>query len=119
MDYRSIENDFDVSDDDPPSIRAARNPNPLVLISVLNEATRLINTLGTNPTPTKLSQINYNYSANAYVCGAIYSIYNSPLVAAIKACLPQNVATLFAAGADPNGILLKDLDEYSVRFIRG
>ena len=119
MAYRSIENDFDVSDDDPPSIRAARNPNPLVLISVLNEATRLANALGANPPPTKLAQINYNYSANAYVCGAIYSIYNSPIIAAINACLPQNVATLLAAGADPNGILLEDLDEYSVRFIRG
>jgi hypothetical protein len=119
MAYRSIQDDFDVSDDDPPSVRAARNPDPLVLISVLNEATRLTNALGANPTPTKLSQINYNYSANAYVCGALYSIYNSPIVAATKACLPQNVTTLLAAGADPNGIRLEDLDEYSVRFIRG
>jgi len=53
------------------------------------------------------------------VCGAIHSIYNSPLVAAIKACLPQNVAALLAAGADPNSILLGDLDKYSVHFIHG
>jgi hypothetical protein len=52
------------------------------------------------------------------VCGAISSIYNSSLVAVIKACLPKNVATLFSPAANPNGILLKDQDEYSVRFIR-
>jgi hypothetical protein len=86
---------------------------------LLNGATRLTNGLGANPTPTKLSQINYNYSANTYICGAIYSIYNSPIVAAIKACWPQNIATLLAAGADPNRIRLEGLDEYSVRFIRG
>lgn len=119
MAYREGEDAFDVSDDDPPSIRAARDPNSQVLISVLNEATRLTNALGPNPRPTKLAQINYNYSANTYVCGAIHSIYNSPLVAAIKARLPRNVAILLEAGADPNGILLQDLDEYSVRFIRG
>jgi hypothetical protein len=117
--YRLTEDDLDVSDDDPPSIRAARNPNPLVLTAVLNEATRLTNALGPNATPFKHFQVNRNYSADTYVCGAIHGIYNSPLVAAIKACLPQNVAALLAAGADPNGILLGDLDEYSVRFIRG
>jgi hypothetical protein len=53
MAYRSIQDDFDVSDDDPPSVRAARNPDPLVLISVLNEATRLTNGLGANPYPNQ------------------------------------------------------------------
>jgi hypothetical protein len=113
-----VENDFECSDD-PPSVRAARKPNPLVLISVLNEGTRLINALGPDRPKHKLSSINYYYSANTYVSGAIDGIYVSPLVAAIEACLPKNVAILLAAGADPNGILLKDLDEYSVRFIRG
>src|SRR5258708_3977009 len=94
MAYR-LENDFDYFEDDPASIRAARNPNPLVLISVLKEATRLTNALGPNPM-SELSQINRNYSANTYVCGALYCIYNSPLTAATEACLPQNVAILLA-----------------------
>ena len=118
MAYR-VENDFDCVDDDPPSIRAARNPNPQVLISVLNEGKRLINALGPDRPYHKLFNINYFYSANTYVSGAIHCIYNSPLVAAIEARLPENVAILLADGADPNGILLQDLDEYSVRFIWG
>jgi hypothetical protein len=117
--YRLTEDDLDASDDDPPSIRAARNPNPLVLTAVLNEARRLTNALGANAPSFKHLQINRNFSADSYICGAVYGRYNSPLVAAIKACLPHNVATLLAAGADPNGILLRDLDEYSVRFVRG
>lgn len=117
--YHLTEDNLDVSDDDPPSIRAARNPNPLVLIALLSEGVRLTNGLGTNPPPSHLAHMNHNFTANAYVSGAIHSVYNSPLVAAINARLPQNVATLLAAGADPNGILLRDLDEYSVRFIRG
>jgi len=87
MAYR-LENDFDYCEDDPASIRAARNPNPLVLISVLKEATRLTNALRSNQM-FRLSQINRNYSANTYVCGALYCIYNSPLTAATEACLPK------------------------------
>jgi hypothetical protein len=101
----------------PTTIYHPRNPNPLVLTAVLNDATRLTNALGPNTTPFKHFQVNCNYSADTYMCGAIHSIYNSPLVTAIKACLPQNVAALLAAGADPNGILLGDLDKYSVCFI--
>jgi len=115
MAYKAVENDFDSCEDDPASIRAARNPDPLVLISVLKEGVRLKEHHGT----FDLSLINQNYSANTYVSGALHSLYNSPLVAAIEAHLPQNVAILLAAGADPNGIQLQDLDEYSVRFIRG
>jgi len=114
MAYR-VENNFDCVNDDPPSICAARNPNPQVLISVLNEGTQLINALG----PDELFSINYFYSANTYVSGAIHCIYNSLLIAVIEACLPENVTILLANGADPNGILLEDLDEYSVCFIQG
>ena len=93
-----------------PSVRSARNPNPEVL---LKECTRLKNALGDKPLPHKLFGIDHQYSANTYVSGAIYTIYNSPLVSAINACLPRNVTILLDAGADPNGIQLKDLDEYS------
>src|SRR6266508_5521395 len=98
MAYRAVENDFDSCEDDPASIRAARNPNPLVLISVLKEGTRL----NEHHETFELFQINRNYSANTYVSGALYCLYNSPLIAAIEARLPQNVAILLAAGADPN-----------------
>lgn len=119
MAYHLTDDDLEASDDDPPSIRAARNPNPLVLTALLTEGVRLTNNLGTNARPSHIAYMNRNFTANAYVSGAIHSVYNSPLVAAINARLPQNVATILAAGADPNGILLRDLDEYSVRFIRG
>ena len=117
--YQLTEADLDVFDDDPPSIRAARNPNPLVFSAILREGIRQANSLGANAPPWHLAYINRNFAANNYVIGAIHCIYNSPLVAAINATLPQNVATILAAGADPNGIMLRDLDEYSVRFIRG
>ena len=105
--------------DVPPSVHAAENPNPQVLISVLNEGSRLIAALGANPKPSDLFYIEYDYSANTYVSGVVYGIYDSPLIGAIKASLPQNVAILLGAGADPNGLRLIELDEYSVRFIRG
>ena len=112
--YQLTEDDVDASDDDPPVIRAARNPNTLVLTAVLNEGIRLLNKGGLNK-----SSITHNFSANTQITGAIHCLYNSPLVEAINARLPQNVEILLAAGADPNGIRLRDLDDYSVRFIRG
>ncbi|KAK2465503.1 hypothetical protein APHAL10511_002395 [Amanita phalloides] len=92
----------------PPVIRAARNPNSLVLIAVLEEGLRLLNKRGLNK-----SSIKHNFSANTQITGAIHCLYNSPLVEAINARLPQNIGVLLAAGADPNGILLRDLDDYS------
>ena len=44
----TLEGDLDVCDDDPPPVRAARNLNPEVLLSVLKECKRLKNTLGDN-----------------------------------------------------------------------
>jgi hypothetical protein len=41
------------------------------------------------------------------------------LTAAIRANLPHNVRLLLVAGTDPNGIQLRDMEDYSVRFIRG
>src|SRR6266542_3077226 len=98
MNCRRVQDDLDASDDDPPSVRAARNPNSHVLITVLSEGSRLIEALGANPDRSQLSSIDYQYSANTYVSGAFHCIYNSPLVSATKACLPQNVAILLAAG---------------------
>ena len=112
--YHLTESDVDASNDNPPVIRAARNPNSLVLTAVLDEGVRLLNKRELNE-----SWIKHNFSANTQITGAIHCLYNSPLVEAINARLPQNIEILLAAGADPNGILLRDLDDYSVRFIRG
>ena len=112
--YHLTEDDINSSDDDPPVIRAARNPNPLVLTAILDKGVRLLNKGGLNE-----SSIKHDFSANAQVTGATECLYNSPLVEAINVRLPQNIKILLAAGADPNGIPLRDLDDYSVRFIRG
>ena len=114
--YQLTEDDVDASDDNPPVIRAARNPNSLVLTAVLDEGVRLLNKFKGGFHDL---WIQHNFSANAQVTGAIECLYNSPLVEAINVRLPQNIKILPAAGADPNGILLRDLDDYSVRFIRG
>ncbi|KAM6503554.1 hypothetical protein JOM56_000497 [Amanita muscaria] len=111
--YHLTEDDVSESDDDPPVIRAARNPNSLVLTAVLDEGVRLLNKRRSDE-----SWIKHNFSANTQITGAIHCLYNSPLVEAINAKLSQNVEILLAAGADPNGILLRALDDYSVRFIR-
>ncbi|KAL5319861.1 hypothetical protein ACEPPN_012919 [Leptodophora sp. 'Broadleaf-Isolate-01'] len=42
----------------------------------------------------------------------------SPLMAAIRARLPENVDTLLEANADPNGIPLKVLEMYAALFLR-
>lgn len=60
-----------------------------------------------------------DFSVNTYVSGAIHKYYTSPLLEAVGASLPENVEVLLRAGADPNGIPLEYLVEYSVRFIRG
>lgn len=117
--YQLTKADLDEFDDDPPAIRAARNQNPFVFSAIITEGIRQASNLGPNALPRHKAYINRNFTANSYVSGATHGIYNSPLVAAITATLPQNVATVLAAGADPNGIMITDLDEYSVRFIRG
>lgn len=58
-------------------------------------------------------------SPNADITGAIHGVYESPLTRAIRADLPENVRALLAAGADPTGIRLSYLSDYSVRYIRG
>jgi len=95
--YQLTEADLDVFDDDPPSIRAARNSNPLVLSAILSEGTWQANNLEQNAPPRHLAYIIRNFTANSYVTGAIHCIYDSPLVAAINAMLPQNVATLLVS----------------------
>ncbi|KDR82335.1 hypothetical protein GALMADRAFT_237585 [Galerina marginata CBS 339.88] len=117
--YQLTEEDLYLSDDDPPCIRAARNPNPAVLSAILAEGARLATQLPADTLPAKRLSILRPFSANTYIRGSIHGIYTSPLIEAVKAALPENVEILIRQGVDANGILLSDLDEYSVRFIRG
>ncbi|KAL5363195.1 ankyrin repeat-containing domain protein [Aspergillus floccosus] len=115
--YQLTPDDLDTSTDVPPAIRAARNPNPAVLQALLNYY------LSELPHVAHLAPRDRGgleqCSPNADISGAIDCIYESPLTAAIRAGLPDNVRALLAAGADPTGIRLHYLSDYSVRFIRG
>ena len=51
------------------------------------------------------------------VCGSKVGI-TTPLMEAIRAGLPDNVSTLLQAGANPNGIPLQVMEEYSAFFLR-
>ncbi|KDR68412.1 hypothetical protein GALMADRAFT_257111 [Galerina marginata CBS 339.88] len=117
--YELTEEDLHEMEDDLPCIRAARNPNPAVLSAILAEGARREAQVPVNTPRRARTHFLDPFSPNAYIAGSIYGIYTSPLVEAIKAVLPDNVDILLKEGADPNGILLEDLDEYSVRFIRG
>lgn len=115
--YQLTPHDLDTYNDDPPAIRAARNPNPAVLQALLDYY------LSELPHVAHLARRDRGgfeqCSPNADISGAIDCVYESPLTAAIRAGLPGNVRALLAAGADPAGISLYYLSDYSVRFIRG
>ncbi|KAH9478513.1 hypothetical protein JR316_0008968 [Psilocybe cubensis] len=106
-------------DDDPPCVRAARNPDPAVISAILRHHSQLNSQIPDDMIPARRSSMLRGFSANTYISGAIHGYYTSPLVEAIRASLPGNIEILLQAGADPNGIPLDYLDEYSVRFIRG
>ncbi|KAE9375149.1 ankyrin [Stipitochalara longipes BDJ] len=89
--------------EDRPEIRAARNPDPRVLIALLDNAP---------------STSRRKYTANAFVPGHTNHILLTPLLAAIKAQLPENVRTLLSRGADPNGLPLSGLSAYAGDFLR-
>lgn len=89
--------------EDPPEIRAARNPDSSVLLALLDHA----------PTTSRR-----NYSANAFVPGHVERVLETPLTAAIKAQLPDNVRALLSHGADPDGYPLHAMAEYAGIFLR-
>src|SRR3954453_8717683 len=55
-------------------------------------------------------------SPNYTISGALNGNWESPLTAAIRANPPHNVRLLLGAGADPYGISLRSMEDYSVRF---
>ncbi|PPQ88790.1 hypothetical protein CVT25_010477 [Psilocybe cyanescens] len=118
--YELTEDDLnDDMDDEPPCVRAARNPNSAVISAILAHGTYLSSQIPAGMIPARRNSMLRGFSANTYVSGAIHGYYTSPLLEAVRASLPENVEVLLQAGADPNGIPLEYLDEYSVRFIRG
>lgn len=114
--YELTEEDTHDSDYDPPCGRAARNPNPNLLLAILAEWSR--RDAETPPSYQRCSILR-PFSPHTHLPGSIYGTYSSPLAEAIKASLPANIEILLKVGVDPNGILLGDLDEFSVRFLRG
>jgi len=89
--------------EDRPEIRAARNPDPRVLIALLDNA----------PTTSRRT-----YTANVFIPRHTNHCLITPLLTATKAQLPDNVRTLLARGADPNGIPLSGLSAYAGYFLR-
>lgn len=118
--YRLTVDDLDTGvEGETPAIRAARNPDPAVLAAVLDYYAAGSARNAQRPLPRAEFARLAQCSPNASVCGAITGAYESPLTAAIRTNLPRNISALLAAGADPNGISVDDLADYSVRFIRG
>ncbi|PKY04609.1 hypothetical protein P168DRAFT_235468 [Aspergillus campestris IBT 28561] len=115
--YQLTPDDLDISTEITPAIRAAQNPNPAVLQALLDYYTSELPHVA-HLAPRDRGGLE-QCSPNADITGAIDCVYESPLTAAIRADLPDNVRALLAAGADPTGIRLSYQSDYSVRFIRG
>lgn len=115
MSYRLTYDDLDGSDENSPSIRAAGNPNPAVLDALLKHYFRHLETVPAGRVDPTLEV----WGPNANSMGAEYGTYETPLTAAIRANIPENLQALLVTGADPTGLALRDLSDYAVRFIRG
>lgn len=115
--YELTPDDLDTATEIPPAIRAAQNPNLAVLLALLDYYGYELSHVA-HLAPRDQGGLE-RCSPNANITGAIDCLYESPLTAAIRADLPDNVRALLAAGADPEGIKLSYLFDYSVRFIRG
>jgi hypothetical protein len=115
MSYQLTIDDLLGTDEDPASIRAARNSNPAVLEALLNHYFTHLQSVPAGRVDPTLE----GWSPNANSIGAIYGTYESPLTAAIRANVPENAQALLAAGADSTGVTLDDLSDYAVRFICG
>lgn len=99
---------------DTAAIRASLNPDPVVLVALINHwrqkqtkqlkraEARLVNRLG----------------PNGWQMAPMEGSYNCPLQAAIKAGLKQNVDILLQAGANPSGYPNHVFSKYAARFIR-
>jgi hypothetical protein len=106
---------YDLSDSDTdaiPEVRAASNPDPRVLRTLLSNAPISEAIL------SKSSARRRKYSANCFVPALVNHIFQIPLNEAIRAQLPLNVKTLLDHDADPNGYPLQAVYEYAALFWR-
>ncbi|KAJ6044262.1 uncharacterized protein N7446_002459 [Penicillium canescens] len=106
MSYKLTREDVTWGVEESAAIRAAGNPNPAVLRALLDYHKRKLRELA-------------GCSPNANISGGNMGTYESPLTAAIRVNSSENVRTLLARGADPTGIHIWDLSDYSARFMRG
>ncbi|OQE34399.1 hypothetical protein PENCOP_c018G08623 [Penicillium coprophilum] len=104
--YKLTREDVTWVSEESAAIRAAANPNPAVLRALLNYHKRKLRELA-------------GCSPNANISGGNTGTYESPLTAAIRVNSSENVRELLACGADPTGIHIWDLSDYSARFMRG
>ncbi|GES61197.1 hypothetical protein ATEIFO6365_0006065600 [Aspergillus terreus] len=105
------------ADDNIPVIAAAANPNIAILEAILTDYERFDKrsqgkTL-TRAQKQKLCSLSPNISVDCK------DRIHSPIITAIGANLPDHLRLLLAAGADPNGIKLFSMADYSVEWIRG
>lgn len=99
---------------DTEAIRASLNPDPVVLVALINRwrqkrlkqlkraKARLVDRLG----------------PNGWQMAPIEGSYNCPLQAAITAGLKQNIDILLQAGANPSGYPDRVFSQHAARFIR-
>jgi len=75
--------------------------------------------------PRLLKHTSSAHSANSVVSALLHRMLSKQIGAIhcisyyCNQCHCFHKMSLLAAGADPNGTMIRDLDEYSVRFIRG
>ncbi|KAJ5471020.1 hypothetical protein N7530_008377 [Penicillium desertorum] len=112
--YQLTEDDLDHSpDQDTPFIRAAAKRDSALLEALL--VRHAASSAENDMTERERRQLQYLGPSGVMPVPA----YLSPIISATNARLPHNVRLLLAAGANPNGIDLINIGDYSVRYIRG
>ena len=97
-----------------PAVRAAGNPNPAILSTLLLRGWQESPFYNTDPA----NALALRYGPNAYMDGSLHGIYDSPLLRAIRLHRQSNVDLLLQAGADPNGQSIWSMSDYARRFLR-
>ena len=93
----------------PPIMRAASHSNPSVLKAVIKYGASL----------DEKQRSQRGLSCTPFWDSDLLALrYDSPLLEAITAGRPVNIALLLEAGADPNGLCLDMLSRYSAQYLR-
>ncbi|ETS73401.1 hypothetical protein PFICI_15006 [Pestalotiopsis fici W106-1] len=99
---------------DTPAIRAPLNPDPVVLVALINRWRQ------ERRKELKRAKAHFvdRLGPNGWQMAPMEGSYNCPLQAAINAGLKQNVDILLQAGANPSGFPDHVFSEHATRFIR-